>query len=84
VPHTRFFIPWEGLVIRHFCIQCMGVVNCHKHFAGEEMKLTLFIATIITGSTIRFCAVFGGVYVLRRSIASVILNENKYYNIQCL
>lgn len=27
--------------------------------------------------TVRFCAVFGGVYVLKRSVASLLLDENK-------
>ena len=33
---------------------------------------------------VSFCAVFGGVYVLRRSIASVIRDENKSVLVFCM
>ena len=74
--HSHFFIPSGGLVIRHFCTQYMAVVNYPRHFVGE---CTMLLTTVLLclSVTVRFCAVFGGVYVLRRSIASVLLDENK-------
>ena len=72
---TYSFILWAGLVIHHFCILYMAVVSYHKRFAGKQVMLILLTIPLLV--CLRFCAVFGGVYVLRRSIASLLLDENK-------
>ena len=56
----------------------MAVVNCRKHFVGEQMmQVVCTSVTSHVATSVSFCAVFGGVYVLRRSVASVLLDENK-------
>lgn len=54
------------------CIPSLVVANFHRHFAGAFDVVT---TCSLSPFEARFCAVFGGVYCLRRSVRSLLLSE---------